>query len=160
MKMRMALFALMTLFLLASGCSPMHDKQGAVGDTAPEAGEMTQADVQDTRSDVLYSCACGGGCECNSVSTKAGNCRCGKPMEWGHVVKVEEDEALVCLCAEGCACKQDVTDPTKCACGKPLKRVNLAGTGMFFCNCGGSCTCNTISGEVGNCKCGMPLKQK
>lgn len=112
------------------------------------------------RADVLYTCACGDGCDCNSVSTAPGSCRCGKPMAWGHVVKVEGNEALVCNCAEGCNCKQDAADPTKCACGKPLKRVDLSGSGLFFCNCGGSCTCNSLSAEPANCRCGMPLKQR
>jgi len=132
-------------------CAKMHAAQDM------QMGEVMAADA--TRADVLYSCACGDGCDCNSVSTKPGNCRCGKPMAWGHVVKVEGSEALVCRCAEGCNCKQDAADPTKCGCGKPLKRVDLSGSGLFFCNCGGSCTCNTLSAEPGNCKCGMPLKQ-
>jgi hypothetical protein len=162
MKRRMMFLALMVLLLLVSGCS-MHGDMGVGAepccDTMTQTTAMDQAGSQDTRSDVLYACACGDGCNCNSVSAQPGNCRCGKPMEWNHVVKVEGDEALLCSCSEGCTCKQDAADPSKCACGKPLKRVSLAGTGMFFCNCGGSCTCNTISGEAGACKCGMPLKQ-
>ena len=114
---------------------------------------------QDARTDILYTCACGDGCTCNSVSNTPGNCKCGKPMEWGHVVNVEEDEALVCTCAEVCSCKQDTRDPTKCGCGKDLKRVSLKDTGIYFCNCGGSCTCNSVSAEAGPCKCGMKLKQ-
>jgi len=157
------------LLLLAYGCCPMYGNQKAGGKSccvaAPQGASMAPAmamapaAAQGERADVLYSCACGGGCDCNSVSKTPGNCRCGKPMEWGHVVKVEGNEALLCTCAEGCSCKQDAANPTHCACGKPLKRVNLEGTGMFFCNCGGSCTCNTISSEAGNCKCGMPLKK-
>jgi len=80
-------------------------------------------------------------------------------MAWGHVVRVEGDEALVCTCAEGCTCKQDASDPTKCGCGKTLKRVSLKGTGIYFCNCGGSCACNTLSDQPGSCRCGMNLKQ-
>ena len=157
------------LLLLAYGCCPMYGNQKAGGKSccvaAPQGASMAPAmamapaAAQGERADVLYSCACGGGCDCNSVSKTPGNCRCGKPMAWGHVVKVEGNEALLCTCAEGCSCKQDAAKPTHCACGKPLKRVNLEGTGMFFCNCGGSCTCNTISSEAGNCKCGMPLKK-
>ena len=27
-----------------------------------------------------YACACGAGCDCNTISQKPGNCSCGKPM--------------------------------------------------------------------------------
>jgi hypothetical protein len=121
--------------------------------------EKTTGKDEQVRQDVLYTCACGEGCSCNSVSKTPGDCQCGKPMAWGHVVKVEGDEALVCNCAEGCTCKQDADDPTKCGCGKKLKRVSLKDSGLFFCNCGGSCTCNTLSDEPGKCQCGMKLKQ-
>jgi len=119
---------------------------------------LAAADEAD-RKDVLYTCACGDQCKCNSVSTTPGNCKCGKPMQWGHVLKVEGSEAIICQCEEGCTCKLDPKDPTKCGCGKPVKRVNLAESGLFFCNCGGSCFCNTVSAVPGNCKCGMPLKK-
>ena len=56
------------------------------------------------RNDVLYVCGCEAGCTCNSVSTEPGNCSCGKPMKWHHVVKVEGSEALLCTCGEGCTC--------------------------------------------------------
>jgi len=111
------------------------------------------------RNDVLYVCDCGAGCACNSVSTEPGNCSCGKPMKWHHVVKVEGNEALLCTCGEGCSCAIDPNDPSKCGCGKPIKRVDLTGKGIFFCNCGGSCTCNTLSDQPGQCRCGMKLKK-
>jgi len=114
----------------------------------------------DDRQDVIYTCACGDGCNCGSVSTEPGNCNCGKPMAWGHVVRVEGNEALVCTCGEGCKCKQDADDPTKCSCGNKLKRVDLKDSGVYFCNCGGSCACNTLSGKPGPCKCGMKLKKQ
>ncbi|MGK2904981.1 MAG: hypothetical protein ACSLFH_01355 [Desulfuromonadales bacterium] len=168
------------LLSLSYGCHPMRAGGKSCCAAAPQGGAMTPAMTpamtsamapamapamasaasQGERMDVLYSCACGDGCDCNSVSKTPGNCRCGKPMAWGHVVKVEGNEALLCTCGEGCMCQQDAANPTQCGCGNPLKRVNLEGTGMFFCNCGGSCTCNTISREAGNCKCGMPLKQR
>ncbi len=121
--------------------------------------ETTKTAAQAERHDVLYTCDCGPQCNCNSMSIHPGNCACGKPMKWGHVLKVEGTEAILCQCAEGCSCKLDANDPTKCACGKPVKRVNLAGTGIYFCNCGGSCFCNTVSDKPGTCKCGMPLKK-
>jgi hypothetical protein len=117
------------------------------------------AKEDESRQDILYSCDCGSQCNCNSVSTKPGDCKCGKPMKWGHVLKIEGNEALVCTCEKGCKCSLDPKDPTKCGCGKPVKRVNLKGTGIYFCNCGGSCTCNTVSDKPGKCKCKMDLKR-
>lgn len=118
------------------------------------------ATAEQARHDVLYTCNCGPQCKCNSVSTQAGNCRCGQPMKWGHVVRVEGNEALLCQCKEGCTCAGlDPKDPSKCACGNPVKRVNLQGSGIYFCNCGGACGCNTVSDKPGGCKCGMPLKK-
>jgi len=111
------------------------------------------------RGDILYYCDCGPDCHCNSVSTKPGNCKCNKPMKWGHVIKIEGDEAIVCTCAEGCKCSIDANDPTKCGCGNKVKRLSLKGTGIYFCNCGGSCHCNTVSDKPGKCKCGMDLKK-
>ncbi len=112
------------------------------------------------RKDILYTCNCGPDCKCNTVSTEPGECACGVPLKWGHVVKVEGSEALLCQCKEGCQCAGiDPKDPAKCVCGTPLKRVNLAGTGIYFCNCGGSCMCNTVSAKPGVCKCGMNLKK-
>ena len=120
-----------------------------------------QANSTDSeRRDVLYTCNCGPECTCNSVSTQPGDCSCGKPMKWGHVIKTEGNEAILCQCGEGCKCSGlDEKDPTKCKCGTAVKRVNLAGTGIYFCNCGGSCTCNVVSDKPGKCKCGMDLKK-
>jgi hypothetical protein len=28
-----------------------------------------------------YACACGAGCDCNTISQKPGNCACGKPLK-------------------------------------------------------------------------------
>jgi hypothetical protein len=63
------------------------------------------------------------------VKVEPGNCSCGKPLAWGHVVKVEGDVALVCTCTEGCTCKIDATDPTKCGCGK--ESASASGTGLL-----------------------------
>ncbi len=119
----------------------------------------TPAVAPQGRADVLYACACGPTCRCKSVSTEPGNCACGKPMKWHHVLKVEGSEAIVCSCAEGCSCALDSQDPGKCGCGMPVERISLQGTGVFFCNCGGSCACNTLSASAGECRCGMPLKK-
>ncbi|TAN42131.1 MAG: hypothetical protein EPN25_03685 [Nitrospirae bacterium] len=121
------------------------------------ASGVRAADEQ--RQDVIYYCNCGPECKCNSVDVKPGDCKCGKPMKWGHVLKVDGDVASVCTCKEGCKCKLDPNDASKCGCGNPVKKVSLKGTGMYFCNCGGSCMCNTISDKPGKCKCGMDLKK-
>lgn len=118
-----------------------------------------QTAQQADRQDILYTCDCGPQCTCNSMGTEPGNCSCGRPMKWGHVLKVEGNEALLCQCAEGCRCSIDPKDPSRCGCGQPVKRVSMAGTGIYFCNCGGSCFCNTVSSEPGRCKCGMNLKK-
>lgn len=70
------------------------------------------ADAQ--RHDVLYSCSQG---KCSTASIKPGNCACGLPMKWGHVIKVEGNEAILCQCGEGCKCSG--LDPKKtgtCVC--------------------------------------------
>jgi hypothetical protein len=110
-------------------------------------------------SSVIYWCACGPDCKCNTVSLKPGKCSCGTEMAGGHVVFTEGNTALVCTCGPTCTCKIDPNDHTKCGCGKPIKRINLEGTGIYFCNCGGACGCNTLSDKPGACTCGMPLHQ-
>jgi len=143
MRLLGVLFTTVMLVMLLSGCA---------------AKQTASADAD--RQDVLYTCNCGPECKCNTVSTKPGNCACGAPLKWGHVLKSEGDEVILCQCAEGCQCKGlDPNDPTKCACGNPVKRVNLKGTGVYYCNCGGSCQCNTVSDKPGLCKCGMQLKK-
>lgn len=107
----------------------------------------------------IYACNCGADCKCKTVSTSPGNCACGSPLVAGHVIKVEGNEALVCQCGKDCQCKINEKDQTQCTCGKPAKRVNLAGTGLYFCNCKGSCFCNTVAGGPGKCGCGMNLKK-
>lgn len=111
------------------------------------------------RQDVLYTCNCGAGCACNTVKTAPGVCRCGNPLKWGHVLKIEGNEALLCQCEEGCSCALNANDPAKCSCGNQVKRASLKGTGVYFCNCGGSCMCNTVSDKPGKCRCGMDLKK-
>lgn len=115
---------------------------------------------EDERHDVLYTCNCGPECNCNTVSTKPGKCKCGVEMKWGHVLKIEGNEAILCQCGEGCKCGGlDAKDPTKCLCGTSVKRVSLEGTDINFCNCGGSCHCNYVSDKAGKCQCGMELKK-
>jgi hypothetical protein len=120
---------------------------------------MVSARADEERHDVLYYCNCGPECNCNTVSIHPGDCKCGKPMKWGHILKIEGTDAILCTCGKGCKCGLDPNDPTKCGCGNPVKRVSLKGTGIYFCNCGGSCMCNTVSDKPGKCKCGMDLKK-
>lgn len=170
--MRKLLLLALTLltFTLIAGCHPMrHHRMAGCGDCpkgmaqgqpcAMQPSAMGAAVQGQERSDVVYACNCGGDCKCNTLSKQPGNCACGKPLGWQHVLKVEGDEALLCGCAEGCKCKLDSKDPSLCGCGKPVKRVSLKGSGLFFCNCNGSCSCNTVSAAPGDCRCGMKLKQ-
>lgn len=171
-RVLLLILVLVSVSLIAS-CCPMMRQQSMAGCQGCQKKMMTQgqpccvksaagmgaATQGMERPDVLYTCACGDGCSCNSMSKEPGNCSCGKPLAWGHVLKVEGDEAILCTCAEGCKCKIDPNDPNKCGCGEPVKRVSLKGTGLYFCNCGGSCSCNTLSAAPGACGCGMQLKQ-
>lgn len=133
---------------------------GNVLATSAQPADTAHNQKDSERHDVLYSCACDDNCNCGSVSTKPGKCKCGVDMKWGHVLKIESDDAILCQCGEGCKCGGlDAKDPTKCVCGNPVKRVSLAGTGIYFCNCGSSCYCNTVSDKPGKCRCGMELKK-
>lgn len=158
-----ALLLGLLLAVLLSGCGPCMMRHKACGEGCRMQGMQPAAATAPAetaaRSDVLYSCNCGPACKCNSVSVKPGNCACGKPLAWGHLVRVEGDEALLCTCKEGCQCRIDPNDPTKCGCGNPIKRVSLKGSGLYFCNCGGSCGCNTVSAQPAACRCGMQLKK-
>jgi hypothetical protein len=120
---------------------------------------VNTANAAQERSDILYYCNCGSDCNCNSVSTHPGDCKCGKPMKEGHVLKIDGTVAYVCTCGKGCNCKIDPKDPSKCGCGQPVKKIDLKGTGIYFCGCGGGCACNTVSDKPGKCKCGMDLKK-
>lgn len=142
-----------------SGCPKMMNHGQSKSCCVKSGAAIGSAAQTDARADVLYTCACGDDCNCNSMSKEPGNCKCGKSMAWGHAIRVEGDEALLCTCAESCKCSIDPNDPNKCSCGKPVKRISMKGTGMYFCNCGGSCTCNTVSDSPGECGCGMQLKQ-
>lgn len=106
---------------------------------------------------ILYVCNCGDNCKCNTVSTKPGKCPCGTDLVSTHVLKIDNDEALLCMCGKDCTCKISKDDPTKCGCGKPVKRVSIKG--MYACNCGPGCSCNTVSDRPGKCKCGVELKK-
>lgn len=152
----------LTICIAVLGCgqAPEQAAPTAASDVA-SASEIAPgadpAEVVEARHDVVYVCNCGPGCACGVVSKTPGTCTCGKELVWAHVVKVEGSDALLCTCSEGCTCTIDANDATKCTCGNDLRRVSLAGTGLYFCNCGGSCTCNHIAAEPGTCGCGMEL---
>ena len=149
------LLAAMAACVLMFGCgAPATETTEAPGAEMATAEPEAAAEV---RHDVVYACACGPECTCNSLATTAGTCTCGTELGWTHLVKVEGNEGLLCTCAEGCSCEIDASDPTKCSCGGELRRVSFEGTGLYYCNCGGSCTCNFVSSEPGNCSCGMEL---
>jgi hypothetical protein len=107
----------------------------------------------------IYWCGSATDGPCSGISVSRGTCPDGKPMNAGHVVRIEGSVALVCTCGADCSCSLDPKDPAKCGCGKPIRKIDLAGTGIYFCNCGGGCGCNTLSDKPGACRCGMPLNQ-
>ena len=121
------------------------------------AGKQKAAKAEIAQGAVLYVCNCGPDCKCNTASTKPGKCSCGQKLVPMHVLKIENDEAVLCPCGKGCTCKFNETDPTKCGCGKPVKRVSLKG--LYVCPCGAGCDCNTISDKPGKCKCGKDLRK-
>lgn len=118
---------------------------------------IAAAEKEQANGQIYYICNCGPDCNCNSMSTEPGNCKCGKPMKQTHLLAIEDGNALFCTCGAGCNCKIDDKDHSKCGCGNPVKKISLKG--KYICNCGAGCNCNTISDQPGNCKCGKPLKQ-
>jgi hypothetical protein len=86
----------------------------------------------------VYVCGCGEGCDCLTMSRKAGNCSCGKPLVKGVVSKVDEGKAFVKI--DG----KDRAFSTKA---------------KYACACGEGCKCGTISQKQGKCGCGSKLKE-
>lgn len=77
------------------------------------AGSMT--------GQTVYTCACGDGCNCNTVATEPGKCSCGKELMERQVLKDDGDTLYVCNCGASCNCTGVSADGTKCSCGKELK---------------------------------------
>lgn len=89
--------------------------------------------------DTVYVCACGTGCDCQTISRNDGKCTCDKPLAKTTVSKVEGGKlfALVngteqaystkakytCACGAGCTCGTISQKPGKCTCGKAMKKV-------------------------------------
>ncbi len=90
--------------------------------------------------DEVFACNCGEKCPCNTMSTNAGNCTCGKPMVKAKVTKIEGGKA------------------TLTAAGWGAERT-FATTGKYMCACGPECKCNTISQAAGKCTCGKEMKK-
>lgn len=88
--------------------------------------------------DAVYACGCGAGCNCGTMSSKAGKCGCGKQMVKTSVTKVEGGKAYYQMNG---------------------KEVSASTTAKYACSCGSACQCGTISQKPGSCGCGMALKK-
>lgn len=120
-------------------------------------GKKAKAAKSTSASNILYVCNCGPECKCNTVSTKRGKCACGVELVPMHILKIENDEAILCTCGKDCTCKLDPKDSSKCGCGKQVRRISIKG--MYVCSCGSGCECNTVSDKPGKCTCGADLKK-
>lgn len=88
--------------------------------------------------ETIYVCACGAGCDCQTVSRKDGKCTCDKPLAKTTVIKIEGGK----LFANVNGAEQTYFTNAKYACG-----------------CGDGCTCGTISQKPGKCACGNEMKK-
>jgi len=90
--------------------------------------------------DEVYACACGAGCDCDTISRKPGKCSCGSALLKAKVTKVEAGKAYL---------KAD---------SWPEARA-FKTEGKFICACAAGCNCDTISQKPGKCGCGSDLKE-
>lgn len=90
------------------------------------------------KGDTVYVCMCGDGCDCKTMSRKAGNCTCGKEMGKGVISKIEGDKAVATV--DG-------------------RELNLITKAKYACACGDGCSCGTISQKPGKCTCGTDMKE-
>jgi len=56
-------------------------KPQAVGEGRMMAQAHDQMQQKQQRQDALYTCNCGAGCDCNTVKTSPGKCRCGMDLK-------------------------------------------------------------------------------
>ena len=140
--------------VVSFGCGGASAPPAAVDEV--ESVEISEEPAPD-RHDVVYVCNCGDDCDCGTMAVAPGTCSCGTELVQAHLVKVEENEALLCTCGGDCDCTIDAEDESKCSCGNQLRRVSFDGTGLYYCKCGGSCTCNYVATAPGKCSCGMEL---
>lgn len=88
--------------------------------------------------DKVFVCGCGTGCDCGTVSFKAGKCGCKKDMVEATITKVENGKVYYLL--DG-------------------KELSAPATAKYVCGCGPGCKCGTISQKPGACGCGKPLEK-
>jgi hypothetical protein len=90
------------------------------------------------KGETVYVCGCDG-CDCYTLSRKAGTCSCNKKLVKSKVERVEGDKVFAkvngkeqsfiskakyaCSCGEGCDCGTISQKPGKCGCGKEMKAV-------------------------------------
>ena len=151
------LFPAMVILIVAMGCGG-----AATEPPAPAAEEVVEQApaaeaVVEASHNMLYTCGCGPECECGTVATEPGKPGCGSDLVAGRMLMIDGTVASLCGCGPECTCEIG-DDPDNCGCGNEMKKVDLAGTGLYYCNCGGSCKCNFVSAEAGSCACGMELK--
>lgn len=106
---------------------------GGLAVAAVEQGKITLKAGQE-----IYVCGCGEGCPCDTISRKAGDCSCGKPLVLGKVTKVEKGTAKI-----------EVNG----------KKKTFQTIGKYQCACGPECNCDTISQKPGKCGCGTELQE-
>ena len=90
--------------------------------------------------DAYFVCACGEGCPCDTISSKKGQCSCGRDLVEAKVTRVEGDKAW--FKAEGWE-----------------KEVEFDLVAKYSCACGADCPCKTISQNPGKCVCGRELQE-
>ena len=108
------------------------------------AGLVSAKDEANTKfaaGDTVYVCPCGAGCDCGTVSMKAGGkCTCGKDLVKTTISRVAKGKIYyevngqklsapakgkyACACGAGCACGTISQKPGKCVCGKDMKKVS------------------------------------
>ncbi len=86
--------------------------------------------------DELYVCGCGDECKCDTMSTNAGTCSCGKNLVKSKVTKVEKGKITM-----------------------EVRKRPFVSIGKYACACGPDCKCDTISQNPGNCSCGKQMME-
>ena len=90
------------------------------------------------KGDTVYVCSCGAGCDCGTVSHKAGKCSCGKDLVKTTITKIENKKLYYMVGG---------------------KELSAPAVGKYVCACGPGCDCGTISQKPGKCSCGRELKK-
>ena len=88
------------------------------------ASNIMAGDAAKETPDLVYTCKCGKGCDCNDISFEKGKCPCGKKLGKYSIFKIEGDVAIVCACGGGCECDYNESEGT-CSCGLGVKKVKL-----------------------------------